>query len=211
MSSICDYKEYDILETKTNFIETLDMPYYDRNQSDNTLGELVSRSEIQTLTLRLLGIKLENEQMQRRQEIKYNATKACLDNLHKQYDVAKNNNSKLLGEIRMEKDHFEKLRKEVDELRIRFVTYRKELKSVKKEKQFWNDTKELIKTTEMRCKRLSKINNSLKMVLSKHNPDPSSKSNALPKRKIISPASYRKPINAVAVRRKLTRNKLCWN
>lgn len=182
----------------------------DKNKKSEglSLDELVTRSEIQSMTFKLNGMQRENDKMRKSQEMRYNSTVESVENLRAKLEKAKGDNATFLGEISDERDNFDRLKMELVELKSKFIACRKELQSLRKENQVWDDTKELLKTSEGRCRRLTKINSSLKTLLLQHNidPDPCTKS----KNKVKPFAQIRKPINAIAVRRKLSPNKVSW-
>ena len=141
----------------------------------------------------------------------YGRANDAVDHLQLKFDQSKENNAQLMASIQQEKQTFERMEDQLQELRKQLLRYRRTLGSMRSEQSLELDAKELEKWSEDRHQRVSKINQDLLTVSLPQNmySDIKDKPRLLTTSK-VSPKP-RRPINAVAIRKRLTSQKLAWN
>lgn len=183
------------------------MEAYQVNRSFGILAE----NELLKLCIRLETLGNSSLRLQHKHEEKFKMAVDALEPLSSDIHRAKEENARLLADIEKVKQTFNKLQHDMDKLKSRFVSCQKELRSLGKEKQFFDDTRELLETTEKRGRKMSKINQELRLTLLKQNINPDLSAQSVFKLDgMKSPLRKKKGINAVPLRRKLLPQKISW-
>jgi FtsZ-binding cell division protein ZapB len=165
--------------------------------------------------VQLENMKKSISKMQREHEKKYHFTVDAVVTLSNYINTAKAENAILLTEIQAGKHKFDQLRHEMEQLKYKFVTCQKELRSLTTEREVRDSTKELLDYTEKRCDELAKINQKLHVTLLKQNIKPDKNVKELQnvnkqRTKKSSTVRKQRPINAVSIRQKLSLQKISW-
>lgn len=182
----------------------------------DSVTESVASNEMRTMCLQLEDMKRSREHLQEKQERKYGLTLDAAETLRVGIHRTKLNNASLLAEMEVAKQKFDRLEHVMEQLKLRFVSCQKELRSMQKKRRIWDNTAVMLSETERRCLKLSKINQKLRDRLMLHyiNPDEKIRNTRIANktvRNISSPGRQNNPINAVSIRQRLSPNKIFWN
>lgn len=121
------------------------------------------------------------------------------------------NNAQLMAGITQEIQHMETLDQHLHELRKHLVKCRKKLGGLNTEKCLETDARELERRSKESRQRASKLNQHLQTVLLTQNVHLDIKDKRRQLRTAHATPQRRKPINAVAIRERLTSQTVAWN
>lgn len=167
--------------------------------------------EMRRLLLELEGVRLRGEDLWASQRRRHRETSQNTDVLQRSLDAARSTNAGLMTTVMGEKERVDSLQQQFNELKQNLVKCRRKLQEIRNVKSFENDTLKLEVKSKERREKISKLNQRLQATLKtkKVNIDFTSSPTQCSRKPVTS--KYRTPINAVAIRNRLTTQKLTWN
>ncbi|KAH3862682.1 hypothetical protein DPMN_025655 [Dreissena polymorpha] len=180
--------------------------------SDDNEKSMPTNDNVLQLSLELQMMKMRNDRLIHEQGVKHGTTVDITEQLSKHIFKAIANNASLLAEIENSRIKFDNLHGEMKELRTELANSKKELTALRNANDICSETNELLVRSEIRSKRIRKLNTYLRASLQKDSCKSSSVrlSRSAPSTPRTKASRARRPINAVPVRDRLSPKKIEW-
>lgn len=167
--------------------------------------------EMRGLLLELEGVRLRGEDLCASQRRQYRETSQNTDLLQRSLDAARLTNAGLMATVQGEKERVDSLQQQFNELKQNLVMCKRKLQEIRNVKSFENDTLKLEVKSKERREKISKLNQRLQATLKTKRVNVDFTLSPTQCSRKPGASKYRSPINAVAIRNRLTTQKLTWN